>query len=260
MKKIEAEIVTIDSKQSIALYFAYDEQVVGLIRPLAGAYWNPERKCWVIKNSNGPIESLNAKFAGKLHFFPKGESLEPGISIPKWVNDTIPSEYTKILVSRRYSEKTISAYKSLFRQFKVYYKGKPLEEISDEEIRDYLLYLNTVRKVSDSCLNQAINSIKFYYEKVLGRPTQKYYLHRPRVGHHLPEVMSMEEVAAILKSVNNLKHRCILYLIYSGGLRLGEVTNLKVSDVDSGRMMLKVRQGFRPEPNSRVSIFIRDRP
>ena len=97
--------------------------------------------------------------------------------------------------------------------------------------------------MSDSYLNQTINSIKFYYEKVLGRPNQKYYVQRPRLSHRLPEVLSMEEVACILSSVENLKHRCILYLIYSGGLRLGEVTNLKVSDIDSGRMMLRINQG-----------------
>jgi len=124
-----------------------------------------------------------------------------------------------------------------------YFKRRQLNEIRDEEIRDYLLYLNTKRKVSDSYLNQAINSIKFYYEKVLRRPTKEYYLQRPRTSKKLPEVMSMEEVSSILRSVDNIKHRCILYLIYSGGLRLGEVTNLKVTDIDPGRMMIKIRQG-----------------
>ncbi|MCX6287537.1 MAG: site-specific integrase [Bacteroidetes bacterium] len=90
---------------------------------------------------------------------------------------------------RKYSKKTISAYTSLFRQFMVYYKRKHLDEITDEEIRDYLLYLNTKRQVSDSFLNQAINAIKFYYEKVLGRPNKEYYLQRPRTSHKLPEVM-----------------------------------------------------------------------
>ena len=71
MKQIETEIIKVDSRNLIALYFAYDEQVVGLIRPLQGAFWSPERKCWLIKESNGPLENLNVKFKGQLLFTPR---------------------------------------------------------------------------------------------------------------------------------------------------------------------------------------------
>jgi integrase/recombinase XerD len=243
MKQIETEAVRIETKTFIALYFAYDEQIVELIRPLAGAFWSPDRKCWLIKESNGPIENLNIKFYGKLHFVPKGPKPSEQMPLPSWVGNNVPPEYIKTLVLKKYSEKTVRVYTSLFLQFMRYFKRKQLDEINDEEIRDYLLYLNTKKKVSDSHLNQAINSIKFYYEKVLRRPTQEYYLQRPRTSKKLPEVMSMAEVASILRSVDNIKHRCILYLIYSGGLRLGEVTNLKMTDIDPGRMMIKIRQG-----------------
>jgi len=93
---------------------------------------------------------------------------------PPWVDYKVPPEYIKILLLKKYSEKTVKVYTSLFLQFMGYFKRKQLDEIGDEEIRDYLLYLNTRRKMSDSYLNQSINSIKFYYEKVLGRPTKKY--------------------------------------------------------------------------------------
>ena len=243
MKQIETEIIKVDSRNLIALYFAYDEQVVGLIRPLQGAFWSPERKCWLIKESNGPLENLNVRFKGQLQFISKESRAAEGRPLPVLDGDKVPPEYIKTLLLRKYSEKTVKVYTSLFLQFMRYFKRKRLDEIGDEEIRDYLLYLNTRRKVSDSHLNQSINSIKFYYEKVLGRPTKEYYLQRPRTSRKLPEVMSLEEVSSILRSVDNIKHRCILYLIYSGGLRLGEVTNLRVTDIDPGRMMIKIRQG-----------------
>ena len=278
MKKIEAEIVKTGLKTRIALYFPFNRDVVGLIRPLAGAHWSPERKCWLISGCNGPIENLNLKFRGKLQFIPRAEVVEkkkegpgkeekmnqwseprgkpllqiPGqaegnspdaIKEPVWIENGFPEEYLKALILKRYSERTVTTYTSLFRQFMEFYKRKPLDGISDEEIRDYLLHLNISRKVSDSYLNQTINAIKFYYEKVLGRPCREYYLQRPRASRKLPEVMSMDEVASVLQSVSNIKHKCILFLIYSGGLRLGEVTNLKANDIDSSRMMIKIRQG-----------------
>jgi len=243
MKKIEAEIISTEQRNYIALFFRYDEEIVELIRPLAGAHWSPERKCWLIMESNGPLENLNHRFSGKLAFVARDGIKAEKRKEPSWVVDPVPEDYIKTLTLRKYSEKTISTYTSLFRQFAEFYKRKNLAEIRDEEIREYLLHLNTSRKVSDSHLSQTVNAIKFYYEKVLGRPTNTYYLQRPKASRKLPEVMSMEEVVSLLRTVSNLKHRCILYLIYSGGLRLGEVTGLKVRDIDSGRMMVKVRQG-----------------
>jgi len=293
MKTIEAKLVKTEQGSFIALYFQYNEEVVNLLKPLRGAHWSPEGKCWLIRESNGPIDNLNYRFRGKLVFIAKsneskqgygprgkprsqipqqegnlteenkmvltpGQSPGPGFrpggvgnlpeEIKKRTEDIdcktgIPVEYLKTLTLRKYSERTISTYLCLFGMFKDHYQKKPLNEITDEEIREYLLHLTTNKNVSDSYLNQAVNSIKFYYEKVLGRPRNEYYLQRPRLSRKLPEILSMEEVALILRAVSNIKHRCILFLIYSGGLRLGEVINLRVKDIDSARMTMKVRQG-----------------
>ena len=114
---------------------------------------------------------------------------------------------------------------------------------SDHQIREYLLYLVNKKKVSTSYQNQAINSIKFYYEKVLGRKTSTYYLQRPNKEKKIPLVLSEEDVTKILKQIKNLKHRCIICLIYSAGLRLSELVDLKVSDIDSKRKTITVRGG-----------------
>ncbi len=93
-------------------------------------------------------------------------------------------------------------------------------------------------KISVSTQNQIINSIKAYYERVLGQPQKTYYLSRPKKPNQLPHVLSEEEVLAILRAPKNLKHRCILLLVYSAGLRLSEVVNLKIKDIDSQRMQI----------------------
>ena len=97
--------------------------------------------------------------------------------------------------------------------------------------------------VSASYQNQAINSIKFYFEAVLGRLLEPIVIQRPIKEKKLPNVLSEEEVTLILKQIKNLKHRCIIYLVYSAGLRRGEVLNLKPTDIDSQRNCIIVRDG-----------------
>lgn len=103
------------------------------------------------------------------------------------------------------------------------------------------MYLVEEKKYSPSSQNQAINSIKFYYEKVLGKPVEKYCVPQPRKPKKLPEVLSEEEVTIILKQIKNLKHKCIVYLIYSAGLILTEAVHLKISDIQSDRKQIYIR-------------------
>jgi site-specific recombinase XerD len=131
----------------------------------------------------------------------------------------------------------------MLQEFLQYYRTLNPEIITEEQIREYLLYLIEQRDVSISYQNQSINAIKFYYEQVLGRPVRTYYIQRPKKERTLPNVLSEEEVLSILKSTDNLKHRAMLSLIYSSGLRLGELINLKLPDIDSKRMLVIVKQG-----------------
>jgi integrase/recombinase XerD len=155
----------------------------------------------------------------------------------------VPDEFIKTLTLKNYAQNTIRTYKSMLQEFLTYYKKLDPGKITEEQIRDYLLYLIEERDVSISYQNQSINAIKFYYEQILGRPVRTYYIQRPKKPKVLPNVLSEEEVQLILNNVDNLKHKCILSLAYSAGLRLGEVINLKPGDIDSKRNYVIVRQG-----------------
>ena len=96
------------------------------------------------------------------------------------------------------------------------------------------------RDLSNSYINQAINSIKFYYEIVLGMPNRFYQIERPRKEKKLPKILSNAEVKKLISATTNIKHKCILALLYSAGLRRGELLNLRPSDIDSERMLVKV--------------------
>lgn len=107
---------------------------------------------------------------------------------------------------------------------------------------DFSTHLVVIRKVSSSYQNLAINAIKFYFEKVKGGPRKFYSIDRPQREKILPEVCSEEEIISILKHTENLKHRAILTTIYSAGLRISELINLKISHIDSNRMQIRVEQ------------------
>jgi integrase/recombinase XerD len=97
---------------------------------------------------------------------------------------------------------------------------------------------------SCSFVNQSINAIKFYYQRVLGRhEVQLCQVERPEKPDRLPTVLSKQEVQKILRGTDNLKHRCLLQLLYAGGLRIGELINLKITDVQSDRNLLLIRGG-----------------
>jgi integrase/recombinase XerD len=106
-----------------------------------------------------------------------------------------------------------------------------------------LLYLVEVRQISTSYQIQAINAIKFYFEKVIKGPRRVYYIERPREEKFLPSVLSEAEVKKIIENISNLKHKCLIMTCYSAGLRISEALNLKPADIDSKRMMIHIRGG-----------------
>ncbi|MCF7808216.1 MAG: site-specific integrase [Candidatus Marinimicrobia bacterium] len=149
--------------------------------------------------------------------------------------------YQDLLIRKRYSQNTLKVYCSYFRDFVQHFGVEQIDRLGRDEINAYILCLVRERDISRSQQNQRINAIKFYYEKVLGRPRQIYEIDRPRKKVRLPQVLSKREIRSILGQIQNLKHRMIVSLLYSAGLRRSEVLNLKIADIQSERSVLRVR-------------------
>jgi site-specific recombinase XerD len=149
-------------------------------------------------------------------------------------------KYKDLLIQKRYSQNTQDIYYSYFKDFCLYFIKKELVDITTTQINSYILDLIKSKNISISQQNQRINAIKFYYEKVLGRKKEYYELHRPRKENKLPKVLSKNEIKRIFEVTNNLKHKCILMLIYSAGLRRSELLNLTFNDIDSERMVIHI--------------------
>ncbi|MCF7801785.1 MAG: site-specific integrase [Candidatus Marinimicrobia bacterium] len=155
----------------------------------------------------------------------------------------ILTHYHQLLIQKQYSEHTIKTYTGYFKEFIEHFRAENLPHISQNQINEYIFDLVSNRSMSVSQQNQRINAIKFYYEKVLGREKRYYSIHRPKKESKLPKVLSKNEVRKILNACTNVKHRSILQLIYSAGLRRSEVINLKISDIDSERMVVNILDG-----------------
>ncbi len=146
------------------------------------------------------------------------------------------------LKSRRYSKSTIKSYIYHVEKF-IEFIAKPSCYTTEEDIKSYVLTLAKNSDFSTSTMNIAINAIKFFLSEVLEKNYIVSVIKRPRKDKKLPVILSCEEVKKLLSAVQNFKHNLLLKIIYSSGLRVGEAVNLKFSDIDFDRRLLKVRSG-----------------
>ena len=149
--------------------------------------------------------------------------------------------YCNLLTQKRYSASTQKTYIAYFSDFRHCFSSQDINSTTKEEINQYILNLIKTKNMSSSQQNQRINAIKFYYEKVLGRNKEYYQIQRPKKEQHLPKVLAKTEIYNIIESCHNIKHKCILMLLYSAGLRRSELLNLKIADINSERMLITIR-------------------
>jgi integrase/recombinase XerD len=123
------------------------------------------------------------------------------------------------------------------------YYGRGPDRISEAEVQRYLLHLLEERKLAHSSCNVVASALEFFYRTTLKRREAEFCLPRPKVPAKLPQILSREEVALLIEKTTHLKHRALLMTTYGGGLRLLEACRLKVADIDSDRMTIRVEQG-----------------
>lgn len=151
-------------------------------------------------------------------------------------------EFIYWLRSRRYSENTIKTYTDALKTFLNFFPEKEVEKISNEDVIKFNNEYIIKNKFSASFQNQVVNSIKLFFKKIENKNLNPELIHRPKSAKILPNVLSKEEVKKILDAPVNIKHKAMLSLIYSCGLRRSELLNLKILDVDSKRGLLIIKQ------------------
>jgi integrase/recombinase XerD len=244
------ELLIIRSKAGrLKLIFGFNKELTKAIKTIPYYSWDQQHKFWSIpfaENFLHEIKTLGTALG--LNILYEEEEAKGGLKksrvsrydIPDY--KACPDEYILKLKELRYSENTIKTYKGSFEEFINYYNTYDTEAIDESMITDFLRYLVIDRKVSSSYQNQAINAVKFYYERVLGGQRKIYLVDRPREEKTLPTVLNEKEISELLNCTENIKHKVILMLCYSAGMRLNELTNLKIKDIDSGRMQIRIEQ------------------
>jgi len=154
----------------------------------------------------------------------------------------ILEKFHKQINIENYSDQTIRNYSSALKLFLEYIENLKITQVTDKEIQNYLYYCKTEKKYSYSSMKQVVAAISYLYKKVLKKPVPEALDVKFRKPIALPAVLSVKEISKILNATKNLKHKTILLLIYSAGLRLGELLNLKIGDIDSVTMKIHIKQ------------------
>ena len=224
----EAKIITYKKEKRIAVYFEKNAVLIAQIKKLEGSRWSQTLGVWHLPDT---VENRE-----RFHLVPLSHSLpsEEGVEqIQKFI---------QWLSSKRYSPSTIKTYSEALKSFLVFYREKAIAEITNEDVvtynNDHILKNN----LSESYQNQIVNAIKLFFTTIRETKIEIAKIHRPKCAKVLPNVLSKEEVKLILNAHSNIKHKAMLSLIYNCGLRRSELIHLKITDIDSNRNIVIIRQ------------------
>lgn len=243
----------INDQRFIGLKFYTNHALEVLVKTLNNVRWSEEFNMFYVPNQKLQLDEIYTVFRGvawidSKYFFQntRSKQLEEKFDVV-WYRSRkqlvgtryCPESYMKKLELKKYSNNTVKSYVTHFEKFINNFPKIEVDNFNENDIRAYIQQL-IQEKRSNSYINTAINSIKFYYEVVLEMPNRFYKIERPRVKKKLPTVLSKESVKLMIVNANNIKHRCIISLLYSAGLRRSELLNLKLTDIDSERMLIHV--------------------
>jgi integrase/recombinase XerD len=233
--------------------FPFDRKLYFHFRLLTHTHWDTSEKSWVFDEKEIPLEHLYSHFDGLAQFeflekrlesveYKKAHLRPCDFLEPLGIKQASEIERFKhYLHSKRYSPNTIKVYSDSLATFFRYFSAKEIADISNDDLiafnNNYILKNN----FSASFQNQVVNAVKLYFSAIQHKKIDVELIHRPRREKVLPNVLSKEEVKAILGAPFNLKHRAMLAMIYACGLRRSELLSLTKFDVDSKRMVVIIR-------------------
>lgn len=215
----------------IAIYFEKNADLIARIKKIDGARWSQQKTVWHIPDTEE--NRVRFKISPLSHTIPSEESIKQIEKFKQWMR------------SKRYSESTVTTYSEALKSFLIFYREKPITEITNEDVivynNEYILKNN----LSASYQNQIVNAIKLFFQTIRETKIEIDKIHRPKRAKILPNVLSKEEIKLILNAHSNIKHKMMLSLIYSCGLRCGELLALEPVHIDSKRniVLLKNSKG-----------------
>lgn len=249
MRKIHVHKISHRNQTILLLQFPKDKELMAVCKKL-NAKFTITHKGWWLPWSKENLNLVFEAFKGIawLELAYKNEISDPvRTPVKKAVNtpkpNLVPGLYVEKLKRMGYSSNTISAYSYYFNEFLLYHRPKQLKELGKPDVETFQNYLVQKKALSVNTMRQVANSLKFYFEKILGEQREGFYVDIPKKEKRLPEVLSEHEIIRILNATENAKHKIILALLYSSGLRVGELVKVRVQDLDFDRSVVFVKGG-----------------
>lgn len=221
-----------NQQKVIWLEFPYNTEYIRFAKTIK-ARWSRTERCWYV---------LDNRYFRELFGLEKEIIAEGILSRISQANQPTLKKLVDELKLKAYSTSTIKTYVAEFAQLLYLLKEVQVDSLEYNQLRSYFLYCIDKLRISENQLHSRINAIKFYFENVLKRKRFTIEIPRPKKPSKLPVVLSKKDIQKIFSNIENLKHLLMLKLCYGMGLRVSEVVNLKITDIDSSRMLVHIRK------------------
>ena len=262
----QIEKVSFDEQTFMSLPIPYTDTISReSIKKIEGRFWHPQQNAWLLPYNQPTYNKLVQAFGDKL-ILPTTTTIRaimPPVSQPQMtiktenrkventslfdkLNEQQQMAVTKLehlLILERKAEHTRKGYRNIFIQFLTHYIDVLPSRITAEQISDYILHRVKDEKISKSTQNHIISTLKAFYSRILEHHAKVSGLYRPNKEEHLPKELEPVEVVKLFAQVGNIKHKCLLMLMYGSGLRVGEAVRLKWQDLDFEEKTVFVHNG-----------------
>lgn len=235
--KVTYQPVTHSNKKVILIKFEYDKALNERVKKLKGAKWSTTLKAWYVPDNDHYRELF------KLNDVPKSRVGKRVLARVYPVNQVALTNMENTLQLKGYSPNTYKTYINEFSQLLYFLKDKPVDALDTETIKAYLLICAKKWRLTENQINSRFNAIKFYFEQVLHREKIFLDIPRPKKASILPKVINAQDIKKMFAVTENLKHNTMLKLCYGMGLRVSEIVNLKITDIDGKNMQVLIERG-----------------
>lgn len=238
----------INNIDSMLLFFKYNDQLLSIIRSIGKFKWSASRRCWhgkfnqenlkLVRNSFGNLTTIKEDVS--LYSAPKFNILNVGRNLSVENKKNLEA-FVKYLQGRMYGKSTIETYSVFIADFLNYIQDKPLDTLTNRDVELFIEDVFIPKKYSISTHRQFISAVKLFKQFYPASKIAALNLIRPKKSKFLPTVISQQEILELLRVTKNLKHRAILALLYSCGLRVGELINLELKHIDVHRYQVAIK-------------------
>lgn len=274
MESITLKAIQHRNLESIGIYFPKNNLLEKIIRNQPGAKWSQTKKCWYIPLTETAYDLLMQALKDKavvnsallkthlqhkkrvLATLPEEKVLKhknitafskPLAQSAAWTLSTANIEalekFVQQLQLKAYSQSTINTYRNEFMQLLKILKHKNVDELTADDLRRYMVYVMDKDGISENTAHSRLNALKFYFEQVLERAKFFWEIPRPKKHIIIPKLLNEIEIRKLFNALTNKKHKAMLFTAYSAGLRVSEIVQLKIADIDSKRMQIFIERG-----------------